>query len=231
MENKIGIISDIHSNQNALDSVLSELEASGIDTLLCAGDITGYYVRPKDVIETFKEKNIDSVMGNHDAALNNRLSFRHFNRQASKALNYHRKLLEPSDYRYLEQLPETYEDTIDGKHLFMVHGSPKRPFQEYVFENSISSYFLNDSFQYRPDIIIMGHTHVPYVKKIEDSLVINPGSVGQPRDNNPDASYAVLDINNFEADIHRCKYDIEKTMQESRGKVSDRTVERLSKGR
>lgn len=228
-DKKIGIISDVHSNKNALDTVLDDIE-NYTDHILCAGDLTGYYVKPKEVIEAFKEKDIDSVMGNHDAAITNRLSPRYFNHQGTTSINYNREVMSLKDFRYLEELPMTYEKMVDDKHLFMVHGSPNKPLREYVYENTLNSYFLDNNFDKKPDVLIMGHTHLPYVERIDDTLIINPGSVGQPRDGNPEASYALLDIDDMEAELKRCEYDIEKTKEESRGKIDDRTVERLSKG-
>lgn len=199
---KVALLADIHANLPALVSVLEEV---GDLPKFCCGDLVGYNPFPNEVIEIVKREKIVSILGNHDhAVLTGDTSW--FNPTAKKAIEWTRKELTSENTGFLKNLPKTYENS-----LCMMHGGPRDPLEEYVFPEDPEYVFL-DLFNYtKRKIIVLGHTHMPFVKKIDGRLIFNPGSVGQPRDGDSRASYAILDTEKGEAEIRRIEYDIEKT--------------------
>ncbi|SEW10362.1 metallophosphoesterase family protein [Halobacterium jilantaiense] len=205
---KIGVISDIHSNSIALEQVLEALSDRGVDEILCAGDLVGYGSQPNRVMRLLKIADVESVMGNHDEGVVNGTP-PEFNVQAKRALDWNRRNIDSDYVELLDQLPLQIRKTIDGSEIFVVHGSPRNPLSEYIYESDLDRGFLEFSFKSPPEILVLGQTHTPFIKKIGDTLVINPGSVGQPRDGDPRASCAILDLAEMEAEILRVDYDQE----------------------
>jgi diadenosine tetraphosphatase ApaH/serine/threonine PP2A family protein phosphatase len=202
MSMKVALLADIHANLPALLGVLGEIK--GLPKF-CAGDLVGYNPFPNEVIELVKKENITSTMGNHDlAVVTGDTSW--FNHEAALAIEWTRKNLKKENRNFLKTLPRTYENDF-----YMAHGSPRNPIDEYIYEDD-PAYVFGDFENYtKNDIIALGHTHVPFVKRIEEKLIFNPGSVGQPRDYDSRASYAVLDTASREVEIKRVEYEIEKT--------------------
>ncbi|MEK6978403.1 MAG: metallophosphoesterase family protein [Candidatus Hydrothermarchaeota archaeon] len=197
---QVAVIADIHSNLPALEAVLEEV---GHLPIYCAGDVVGYNPFPNEVIALLKERRAVSILGNHDhAVISGDTSW--FNPIAAAAIEWTAGELTPGSRDYLRTLPKTYENA-----LYMVHGSPKSPLEEYVYGDA-PDYQLLDMFNStRRDVIVLGHTHVPFIKRLGGRLVFNPGSVGQPRDGDPRASCAVLDTEELEVEIIRVAYDID----------------------
>ena len=204
---KIAVISDVHSNLEALEAALKEIDKMKIQNIFCAGDICGYGANPNECIEEIRRRNIQSVMGNHDYGIVN-LNSSWFNEQAAKALWWTIENLEKNNLEFIKSLPEKIDVDIDGRKMLVVHGSPRNPIWEYIYPTDANATFVKDVNQ---DIIVVGHSHIPFIKKISDKLVLNPGSVGQPRDSNPKASFAVIDIDRFSAKNIRVNYDVETT--------------------
>lgn len=223
---KLGVVADIHSNIEALESVLEEIEA---DEIVCLGDLVGYYLHPNEAVEAVRESCSHAVKGNHDAALTSSSARMH--RYARKALKGNRERINGESLKYLEQLPLTTRKEIGGRDVFMVHGSPRNPLGEYLYEEKVTQRLLDNSFQERPDLLLTGHTHVSFQKKVGDTLAVNPGSVGQPRDGDPRASYALIDLEALEPEILRIGYNVEKVIEETRKVLPDRTATRLRNGR
>lgn len=224
---KIGIVADIHANYEALEAVLEELE---VERIICGGDLVGYGTDPNKVIEEVREKDSEVVRGNHDAKLVHQLETR-FNPAAELALEYNREYLEDENWEYLEELPDSKTFEIDGKEFAVFHGSPKHNLAEYVYQDEVDEEWLENNFEDAPDVIILGHTHVPFKKEIGGTLVVNPGSVGQPRDRNPDASYAVLDTDTMSVELKRTTYDVENAAEKVEKEFTGRLAERLREGR
>jgi predicted phosphodiesterase len=133
---------------------------------------------------------------------------------AVDAAKWTRKRLTAESMKYLKGLPERLEIECKGKRIVVVHGSPAEPLQEYVFPwvpDHVFEGFLKET---GADVLILGHTHVPFVKRLNGRLVLNPGSVGQPRDHNRQASHAVIDMKRMDARIIRTEYDIMKVSDE-----------------
>lgn len=225
---KIAVISDIHSNIYALDSVLADIETKDVDMIVCTGDLVGYGTRPNEVIQTLRKNKIFTIMGNYDDAIGNLkivcgcdypdpkdaekagLSM-HFTGQTTKVENK----------EYLRNLPKELIFNFDKKTIRFVHGST-RLINEYLKENSKEADEVMSELV--EDILVCGHTHIPYVKYYGEKLLVNAGSVGKPKTGNPNANYVIIDIKNedeiaktpssVEVEIIEVEYDFERIANE-----------------
>jgi len=203
---KVGVISDLHANSIALEKVLEALVDREVDQILCAGDLVGYGSQPNRTIRLLKIAGVESIKGNHDEGILSGTPS-NFNIHAKRALDWNRRNLNQEYLDFLRDLPNQLEREISGCKLFMVHGSPRNPVSGYIYSQDVDSDFLEFSFEFPPDILIMGQTHSPYIRQIGETLVVNPGSVGQPRDGDPRASCAIIDMEDLSAEILRIDYD------------------------
>jgi len=206
---RILVIADIHSNLEALKTVLEE--APEYDSVVCVGDVVGYGPNPNECVDEVRALNAECVMGNHDYASVTDVAAG-FNPYAAYAVHYtHRKLTEES-LKYLSGLPRSVRLEVEGVRVAVYHGSPRAPLDEYVFPDYPSSTLSRFLQMADADLLILGHTHVPMVRRVERGVVVNPGSVGQPRDGDPRASFMVLDLSGGEVDVRhfRVKYDVER---------------------
>lgn len=218
---RVGVISDIHANKIALDAVLDDLPP--VEALVCAGDIVGYNPWPADSVDIVRDRNIPTVMGNHDRMVVTNRNFRG-NPMARAGVKHARAQLNETQHDWLASLPE--ERTLFDGALKLVHGHPRDP-DHYTYPEEFSPNLLGDE-----RLLIMGHTHVQYSEIYETGMVLNPGSVGQPRDGDPRAAYAVIDIDSLSIEERRVTYDIETVQAaiEDAG-LPTRTGTRLAKGR
>jgi predicted phosphodiesterase len=239
---RLAILSDIHSNLAALDAVREDLPP--IDEIWVLGDIVGYGPQPNEVISALQELGARSVMGNHDGAAIGTVDVSWFNPDAARAIAWTGGVIDPNARSYLASLPQVRRD---GE-LTAVHGSPRDPTWEYITGPDVAAANL-DAFETR--LCLHGHTHVPVVFRAEDGrmemipaipgspvsvdvgrALVNPGSVGQPRDGNPDSSYLLLDTETWRAEFRRVHYDVARTQALMRKlELPARLVERLSFGR
>ena len=205
---RTAIISDVHANLVAFNSVLGEIVSMGINHIISAGDVVGYYPYPNEVIQLFKERAIVGIAGNHDRTVV-RTQVSSMNPIAGEAARWTARELSESSRAYLAGLPPRSHVTIGGKLAGLYHGSP-RDDTEYVFEEEATPELLKLS---GTRLLIMGHTHVPYIKRTKEGAIVNPGSVGQPRDGDPRASYMVYDSTKDEFTIKRIEYDIDEVVR------------------
>jgi predicted phosphodiesterase len=239
---RLAVLSDIHANLAALDAVCDDLPP--VDQIWALGDIVGYGPQPNEVIQRLVKLDGRAVMGNHDGAAVGVVDASWFNPDAAAAIRWTAKVLDPSSTAYLGALPEVRRD---GE-LTAVHGSPREPIWEYITDQRIASENLG-SFETRN--CLFGHTHMPIIYRADGGrmevvpattsapialdarrALINPGSVGQPRDGNPDASYLLLDIEAGRAEFRRVRYDIALTQRLMREASLPRwLIDRLSLGR
>ncbi len=205
----VGLIADVHSNVVSLKAVLSALEYSGVERILHAGDIVGYNPYPNETIELFKRNNIISISGNHDRALvsGDTSGFKPY---AKAALEWTRKVVLPDNSAYIRGLKNIEFITIDKKRIVIVHGSPY-DIDEYIYPEKVMPDLLSAA---NADILVLGHTHIQFKKEYPEGIIVNPGSVGQPRDGNPDAAFAVLDTESGKIELERIGYDIEKVIED-----------------
>lgn len=218
---RIGLISDIHSNLPALEAVLEDMPE--VDGLVCAGDVVGYYTWPAACVDIMRERDVPTVMGNHDRAVVEDSAFR-FHGSARAGLEVARADLDDAQLDWLRSLPDD-RVLFDGQ-LRVVHGHPRDP-NRYTYPEEVGPNILRDE-----PILVLGHTHVQFTKRVDGGLVINPGSVGQPRDGDPRAAYAVLDLDAMEVDEYRVDYPIDRTVQGVRSAgLPSGLADRLHEGR
>lgn len=197
---KIGLISDIHSNRAALKAVLKAL--AGVDMILCAGDLTGYYNDPNGVIADLIKQKVLFIKGNHDNYLESPPE--KANQLLRDSISFTSSKILPEYKQLLKKTPTHLTINLEGLRISMYHGSPWDTLEEYIYPN----YEHFEKFaSVDADIIILGHTHHPFVRKTCGRQVINPGSCGQPRDRDVRASYAILDSKDVSVDLLRVNYN------------------------
>lgn len=220
------VLGDIHSNLSAFNAVLKE--AKEFEQILNLGDVVGYAPYPNECIDTLKHYKQISILGNHDGGVIGKVPLTLFNPQAAIANRLNAQVLTSENKSFLENLP--LELTIEEK-ITLVHGSPKNPIWEYLL--SCNEALGNLSF-FKTPICFVAHTHIPVVFEFKEgrcleikakaelhlnsnsSHIINPGSVGQPRDGNPKASFLIFDSQNLKIEFKRVEYDIFKVQEELR---------------
>ena len=204
---QVAVLSDIHSNKIALDAVLDDLAGdSGVkpDAMVCAGDVVGYNPWPAECVVAVREREIPTVMGNHDRAVASDTTFR-FNSMAAAGVEHAREALDDDALGWLAGLPDS-RTVLDGR-LKLVHGHPDDP-DRYTYPDEFSASMLGGE-----DVLVTGHTHVQGHRIFEEGIVMNPGSVGQPRDSDPRASYAVVDLEDLAVEERRVEYDIDAVVE------------------
>jgi predicted phosphodiesterase len=241
---RVLLISDIHANLSALNTVLES--AGDYDTVWCLGDVVGYGPAPNECIERLRELEPLCVAGNHDWAALGRLNVEDFNPKARHAILWTRDILKPANREWLAQKPGSI--TLPSDDIVLVHGSPRNPIWEYILSTTTAAMnlaYLNAS------VCFFGHTHIPILYQqsglgggtnarqlledeslmLENKILLNPGSVGQPRDGDPRAAFALLDLATRTLTYHRIAYDIAVT-QQAMAKVNlpRRLIDRLSYG-
>lgn len=212
---RVLVISDIHSNLEALLEVLRD--ADGFDLAICAGDIVGYGPNPSECLRKIDELGFHSVMGNHEYAIITGDSSG-FNPYAAEAVRINRRLLGVDEVRRLRSLPTGLNLHIDGVRVKVYHGSPSDPVNEYVFPEEAEVVVEDYLESLDAGLIILGHTHIPYIIEAGGGLMINPGSVGQPRDGDPRASYMLLEVegSSVKVDHRRVDYDVDAVASKMR---------------
>jgi diadenosine tetraphosphatase ApaH/serine/threonine PP2A family protein phosphatase len=243
---RVLIISDIHANLVALEAVLAEASRAEYEAVWCLGDLVGYGPHPNECTERVRGlPGLKCLVGNHDKAVLGEIDLNAFNADARAALAWTRSQCTPRTLDYLASLPaqDRYEK------FTLAHGSPRQPVWEYVLDCSIAQ----ACFEYfDTPYCLIGHTHVPVVFREaapggecleappdyehplalgEQRLILNPGSVGQPRDNNPRAAYAVLDTAGGVLEYRRVAYDVLATQSQIRAaELPERLATRLALG-
>ncbi len=218
---KVGVLSDIHGNLVALNAVLDDMPA--VDALVCAGDVVGYNPWHAECIDAMREREVLTVMGNHDRAVVGETSFG-FNSMAGAGVEHARETLDDEYVEWLAGLPEQ-RSVFDGR-VKLVHSHPERR-GHYTYPEEFSPRLLGDE-----DVLVLGHTHVQHHERYDEGIVMNPGSVGQPRDGDPRAAYAVLDLENLSVTERRVAYDIERVQEAvERAGLPARIGSRLHNGR
>jgi putative phosphoesterase len=203
---RILVVSDIHANRAALEAVREDF-----DLCLFVGDLVDYGVEPAPCIEWVRQHCRYGVRGNHDHGAAQRVylqggaGFRYLT-GVTRSLTL--DLLTDQDRRYLADLPTSLWLTINGKRIFLVHATPRDPLDEFAAPDAEAWKRRLDGLD--ADYVCVGHTHVPYVLQVGKTTVINPGSVGVPRDGDPRASYAV--ITDQGPELKRVEYPIAETI-------------------
>jgi len=229
---RVGVISDLHANMVALDAVLADMPP--VDALVCAGDVVGYNPWPGECVDALRAggaaaeladpaEDVPTVMGNHDRMLARGANFG-ANGMARAGVAYAADHLSDDQREWIEGLPRD-RYCFDGR-VRVVHDHPEYV-DRYTYPDQFSPGLLGDE-----DVLVLGHTHVQGHRTFAEGVVMNPGSVGQPRDRDPRAAYAILDLDDLTVEEYRVEYDVERVVEavEAAG-LPRRTGERLRKGR
>ncbi len=206
---KIALISDVHSNVVALDAVLADIESAAAEQIVCAGDIVGYYPYPNETIERFRSMNIRSILGNHDRAVI-RINPVGMNKTAADAVLWTSKRVSADAVDYLKDLKARMQVKLGPHAAGIYHGSP-RDDDEYLYEVDAGPELLE---MCECDLLVVGHTHIPFIKKFSTGTIVNCGSVGQPRDGDSRASYVLYDEKTDSLQIRRVEYDFQSVEEE-----------------
>jgi len=207
---KILLLADIHSNWQALSVIKEEF-----DICLFAGDLVDYGTDPIPCINWIREYSTTAIRGNHDHAVSQRVSPKTgngFRKLAAAARPYHWKVLQSAHMDYLTAMPVTRQVTLESGSFYLVHGSPRDPLDEYIGPDA--RVWVHRLENIHADYVIVGHSHIPFHLDLGRTQLINPGSVGQPRDGDPRLSYALID--NGRIELKRCEYDIAAAVDQMR---------------
>lgn len=241
---KVAVISDIHANRHAFEAILDAVADSDASELWCLGDLVGYGAEPDACVELAREHAAVCLAGNHDLAVTGDLSLEEFSKGASLAAQWTREVIAPENLAFLSGLSAQGEESGVG----LYHASPRDPVWEYVLSALLAELCL-DAQDHR--VCLIGHSHVAlsFVRQ-EGQLatgeprrdgervdldggewLLNPGSVGQPRDGDPRASWLLLDLDGKAASFHRAEYDVAAAAAAIRAaRLPDSLAERLEYG-
>jgi diadenosine tetraphosphatase ApaH/serine/threonine PP2A family protein phosphatase len=224
---RVAVISDVHANYHALEAVLKEIDAARVDLVWCLGDTVGYGPRPNECCDAVRDRADHCLVGNHDLVVLGELTVSEFNDEAAAAAIWTKEVLAPESRALLASL-EPF-GTVEGVDLF--HASARDPVWEYVLTEEAARVTLELS---SAPLILVGHSHVALAITGDDGRVgggpapggskvtldgrrlLNPGSVGQPRDGDPRAAWMLLDLEERFAEFRRVPYSIERTQAEMR---------------
>lgn len=244
---RIAVLSDIHANLDALEAVLDRCREEGVGPTYVLGDIVGYGAEPQAVVDRVADLHgVRMVAGNHDLAAVGRFDVEWFNTAAATAIEWTKDALHPSGRALLHRL----EPISDGQTAMLVHGSVRDPAAEYLLDEAAAAASFDRE---RFELCFFGHTHLPMVFAREGDgpvggslprpgrpvdltgdrrYLVNPGSVGQPRDGDPRASFLVFDTGSRRAVWHRVEYPVERAQRKIRDAgLPEVLADRLSVGR
>jgi putative phosphoesterase len=215
---KLALLGDIHGNDDALRSVLAAAASSGVDELFITGDLVGYYFAPREVLGLLQPWRRHVVRGNHEDMLNDARSDQGFLAQVDARYGSGlRTAIEQLNEEQLDELcslPHPLELEIDGCRILLCHGAPWDN-DRYVYPDAQAE-LLDQCAVQEFDLVVLGHTHYPMQHRIGDTLVVNPGSVGQPRNRQPGAHWALFDTDTRNLEFHHEQYDPSQLVQECR---------------
>jgi predicted phosphodiesterase len=240
---RVAVISDVHGNLAALEAVLAEIDAEGVDEIWCLGDMTGYGARPAECVALVRARAAICLAGNHDLVVRGDLGVDSFTADAAEAAAFARDHMPPDELEWLRTLAPLGERAD----VEMYHASIRDPVWEYVLSEETAIGCLS---RQRKDLALVGHSHVALAVHLERGRLqgglakadhtcsfaerpwlLNPGSVGQPRDRDARAAWLLLDLDERTARFRRSDYDVERTQQEIRDAgLPARLANRLSTG-
>jgi len=239
---RVAVVSDIHGNLHALEAVLRSVDAEKPDAIWCLGDLVGYGPRPNRCCALVAERADVCLIGNHDLGVLGRIDLEDFSPDAAAAARWTMEVLEDEPRRYLESLAP--QAVLESAELY--HASPRDPVWEYVLAPEIA--FLSLEATEKP-LVLVGHSHVALrfgaeqlalalnedgteVDLGSERWLLNPGSVGQPRDGDPRAAYAIVDTKQHRVDLFRLPYPVEVTQSKIiDAGLPDVLAQRLAVGR
>jgi putative phosphoesterase len=219
---RLAIISDLHSNIYALERVLEDIENRDVDRVFCAGDLVGYAPFPNEVVEKIREEDIRTVQGNYDNAVgNNKITCgcdyktEREEKIGLSSLNFTGEETSEENKEFLRDLPQNLELEVDDYEVLLVHGSPRK-LNEYLYAESEE--LVEVVAELEEDILICGHTHLPYHRLVGEKHVINVGSIGKPKHGNSNSVYAIVEVKNENVRVEfiEVPYPVEKVTSKVR---------------
>jgi putative phosphoesterase len=215
---KLGLISDIHGNIHALEHVLNLLDRENVDAILCAGDLVCYGANHERVLQTLRERNIPCVAGNYDYAVawdqpraSRKPSSARNEPLKQAALDWTKANVSVASKNFLRHLPTTVTLRFDLFSISMVHASLDQLDEEILPQ--YTARLIAMAIRLDSNVIVLGHTHKPFSARAQNTLFINPGSVGRALDRDRRASYAIYDTRTRQVQFHRAEYDIQSALQ------------------
>ncbi|TML85749.1 MAG: metallophosphoesterase family protein [Actinobacteria bacterium] len=223
---RVAVISDIHANLRALEAVLAAIDAEHADTIWCLGDVVGYGPRPNECCAVVDARTTLCLAGNHDLVVRGDIDIEDFAGDAAEAARWTRSVLIPEASAFLARLePQAQREGVE-----LFHGSPRDPVWDYVLSEQVAWLSLRAT---TAPVLLVGHSHVALALRDEDGKgiggglapagtdlelagrwLLNPGSVGQPRDGDPHAAWLLLDLTGRHASFRRVEYDVAGTQRE-----------------
>jgi len=219
---QLAVFGDIHANLPALEAVLADIDARNLDNLYCLGDLVGYGVWPNEVITAVRQRNIPTIMGNYDQGVGQDsddcgCAYKTAKAQAlgKHSIAWTNAHTSAENKAYLRELVAKIPLQLGDLKVVLVHGSPRKV-NEYLYEDRPEASLERLLDMVEADVLVCGHTHLPYHRLLGSGRhVINAGSVGKPKDNNPQACYLVLTAagKDLSAEFIRVPYDVEQAVQ------------------
>jgi putative phosphoesterase len=220
---RIAVITDIHGNLPALEASLARIDDSGVDAVYCGGDLVGYGPRPNEICRLIEDREIPTIYGNYDYAIARDLEdcgcayvTRHDRELGQRSVAWTLANTDQRSKDFMRALPFDLRFELGSKHVRLVHGSPRKV-NEYLFEEKPARLYRRLAQNADCDVLVFGHTHKPWTREHAGVLFVNCGSVGKPKDGDPRAAFAVLELEpggQISASIERVSYDAETVASE-----------------
>jgi putative phosphoesterase len=219
---RAAVITDIHANLAALEAVLQAIEWTGVDAVYCGGDLVGYGPHPNEVCALIERRGIPTIYGNYDYAIARDLddcgcAYRdqHERELGQRSVDWTLQHTTRRSKDFMRGLPFDLRIELGDQHVRLVHGSPRKV-NEYLFEDKPTRTFERIAAGADCDVLVFGHTHQPWIRDYGGVLFVNCGSVGKPKDGDPRAAFALLELerDRVVADIERVDYDAEAVGRE-----------------
>ncbi|MBN2253387.1 MAG: metallophosphoesterase family protein [Kosmotogaceae bacterium] len=219
---RLAFFSDIHGNLEALEAVLKDIESQNIDRSYCLGDLVGYGPQPEEVVQKIHDLKIPTIMGNYDDAIGNEkescgceYSPGRETEVGDESINWTITNTSDASKEFLRALPHTLEFVEEGVKFLLVHGSPIDHLLEYIRPDTSSERIHEVLERVKADVVVNGHTHLPMVRWAMGKLVFNDGSVGRPKDGNPEACYLIIDVvqQSISYEFRRIEYDVKSSIE------------------
>ena len=223
MDDRVAVITDIHANLPALHAALERIEELGIERVYCGGDLVGYGPHPNEVCALIEERGIPTIYGNYDYAIARDLEdcgcayiTPHDRELGQQSVAWTLEHTDQAAKDFMRELPFDLRFTVGDRPVHLVHGSPRKV-NEYLFEDKPARLYERLAGAEEADVLVFGHTHKPWMHEYGGVLFLNCGSVGKPKDGDPRAALAVLDLDDVgqvRARIERVAYDAEAVARE-----------------
>ncbi len=220
---RLAVITDIHGNLPALEASLEAIDAIGVDGLFCGGDLVGYGPHPNQVCDLIQEREIPTIYGNYDYAIGRDLDdcgcaylTEHDRELGKQSVAWTLAQTDQSAKDFMRGLPFDLRFELDDVPIHLVHGSPRKV-NEYLFEEKPARLYERLAAAEEAQVMVFGHTHKPWIHTYGDVLFVNCGSVGKPKDGDPRAAFAILELDDagqVQVSIERVPYDADAVARE-----------------